>query len=58
MPDPLSIVVVEKDRERAQLIIAALRAAGVTDVFVIAEDMLSVVPVASALGLGGAADRI
>jgi response regulator NasT len=38
MPEPLSIVVVEKDRERAQLIIAALREAGATDVFVIAED--------------------
>ncbi|NUB45713.1 ANTAR domain-containing protein [Fertoebacter nigrum] len=38
MPEPLSIVVVEKDRERAQLIIAALREAGATEVFVIAED--------------------
>jgi two-component system, response regulator / RNA-binding antiterminator len=38
MSDSLSIVVVEKDRERAALIVDALRDAGVRDIFVIAEE--------------------
>ncbi len=38
MADPLSIVVVEKDRERALLIVDSLRAAGDFDVHVIAEE--------------------
>ncbi|MCB2115583.1 MAG: ANTAR domain-containing protein [Rhodobacteraceae bacterium] len=38
MPQKLSIVVVERDRERALLIIDSLRAAGDYDVFVIAEE--------------------
>ncbi|ALG89531.1 MULTISPECIES: ANTAR domain-containing response regulator [Actibacterium] len=38
MPDALSIVVVEKDRERALLIVDSLREAGDFDIFVISEE--------------------
>lgn len=38
MPQKLSIVVVEKDRERAMLIVDSLREAGDHDIFVIAEE--------------------